>query len=212
MLDKVIDLIKGSDVSMPRLLLNNYVKLNIKDRELIILLYLINEESSMYNPSKISADLNIPIKEVLMCINRLSEIGFVEIQIKKVAKIVEEHISLDNLYQKLAFLIVNEDKEPTNIYDAFEKEFGRTLSPIEFEIISYLESNFSEELILLALKEAIFNNAPSLKYVDRILQDWKKKNIKNASDVEKEKVKFKEAKDAQIKPKELFDYDWLNEK
>lgn len=54
-----------------------------------------------------------------------------------------------------------------------KKEFGRTLSPIEYEIISSFEDSYSKELILLALK-AIFNKVASLKYVDRILQEWTK--------------------------------------
>lgn len=209
MLEKVINLIKDSSIYLPRLLLNNYLKLNINDRELIILIYLLNEQDTTYNPSKISNELNIPIKEILDNISKLSEKGFLKIEIVKKDKVREEHLSLDNLYKKLGFLIVNEEDKVTNLYDTFEKEFGRTLSPIEYEIISNLEKNYSEELILLALKEAIFNNAVSLKYVDRILSDWKKKNIKSALDVEKERIKFKEKKET---PKELFDYDWLNEK
>lgn len=209
MLDKVISLIKENNMQLPKILLNNYVKLNLTDRELIILIYLINDADTTYNPSKISSELNIPIKEILDSISKLSDKGFLKIEIVKVDKVRYENLSLDNLYKKLGFLIVNEEDKVTNIYDTFEKEFGRTLSPIEYEIISNLEKNYSEELILLALKEAIFNNAISLKYVDRILSDWKKKNIKSAFDVEKEKIKFKEKKET---PKELFDYDWLNEK
>lgn len=209
MLDKVINLIKDSSVSIPKLLLNNYVKLNLTDRELIILIYLMNEADTTYNPSKISNDLGMPIKEVLDHTSKLSDKGFLKLEIVKIDKVREEHLSLDNLYKKLGFLIVNEDDKQANIYDTFEKEFGRPLSPIEYEIISNLEKNYSEELILLALKEAIFNNAISLKYVDRILSDWKKKNIKSAIDVEKDKIKFKEKKES---PKELLDYDWLNEK
>lgn len=209
MLEKVMNLIRNSSISFPKLLLNNYVKLNLTDRELIILIYLINETDTTYNPSKISSDLAMPIKDVLDYTSKLSDKGFLKLEIIKIDKVREEHISLDNLYKKLGFLIVNEEDKQTNIYDIFEKEFGRPLSPIEYEIISNLDKNYSEELILLALKEAIFNGAISLKYVDRILSDWKKKNIKSAIDVEKDKIKFKEKKES---PKELLDYDWLNEK
>lgn len=209
MLEKVVSLIKDSCISLPRLLFNNYVKLNLSDRELIILIYLINDNDSTYNPSRISNELSIPAKEILATIGKLIEKGFIQLEVRKVDKRIEEHLLIDNLYNRLGFLIVNEENKKSNLYDTFEKEFGRTLSPIEYEIISNLEDSYTNELILLALKEAIFNNVTSLKYVDRILQEWKKKNIKTPLDVEKDRIKFKEKKEA---PKELFDYDWLNEK
>ncbi|MEG2232838.1 MAG: DnaD domain protein [Bacilli bacterium] len=210
MMDKVINLLKNNTIIIPKLLLNNYIKFNITDRQLIILIYLLNDGETVYNPSKISKELNIPVNEILDCVSKLSEKGMLKIEIRKIEKMREEHLIIDDLYKKLAFLLVNEEEKiSSNIFDMFEKEFGRTLSPIEYEIIStWLEQKEDEELIKLALKEAVFNNVSSLNYVDRILQDWKKKGVKTAKDVEKERIKFKEKKDT---PKQLFDYDWLNE-
>ena len=48
---------------------------------------------------------------------------------------MEERISLDLLYQKLALILIedlNSSSEKTNIYQLFEQEFGRTLSPMEY--------------------------------------------------------------------------------
>ena len=209
MIDKFIDILKYGNLTLPRLLLNNYIKLNIKDRELIILIYLLNDNNTIYNPSKISKNLNIGISEVLMAINSLEELGLLQIEIRKVDKISEEHIILDNLYKKLAFLNIQEEEKNSDIYSVFEKEFGRTLSPMEYEIISkWLDNKFDEALIIEALKEAVFNNVSSLNYIDRILIDWKKKGIKSVKDAEIERQKFVSKKQA---PKQVFEYDWLNE-
>ena len=41
-MDKVVNLLKDKDISIPKLLLKNYKKLNINETELIILIFLIN--------------------------------------------------------------------------------------------------------------------------------------------------------------------------
>ena len=71
----------------------------------------------------------------------------------------------------------------------------------------YLDDDkFSGELIMEALKEAILNNAKSLKYIDRILSNWKNEGIKTKEDI----VKKSEKRNKKSK-KEVFEYDWLNE-
>ena len=123
----------------------------------------------------------------------------------------EEKVNFDGLYKKIVNLIVNENKtsKVDTIYDLFEKEFNRTLSPVEFELIgAWLDSGIDEELLNLALKEAVYNGVFNLKYVDKIIYEWTKKGIKTKEDVEKDKEKFRNSKEIK---KELFDYDWLND-
>ena len=87
----------------------------------------------------------------------------------------------------------------------FEKEFGRTLSPVEYETISkWIESNIPLELIEAALKEAILSGVNSIRYIDKILFEWNKKGYKTPSDIIN-----KSKKDEYIE--EIYDYDWLNE-
>ena len=95
----------------------------------------------------------------------------------------------------------------------FEKEFGRTLSPMEYEIINaWQENNISDETIILALKEAVYNGVTNLRYIDRILSEWTKKGIKTKEDLEKEKIEFSKRKiQNNSVNNENIDYDWLNE-
>ena len=98
----------------------------------------------------------------------------------------------------------------SNIFSDIEKEFGRTLSSIEYEIVkAWLDNNISEELIKLALKEAIYNGVFNLRYIDKILYEWSKKGIKNSKDVEKAKKNYKNnKKDIDL---ELVDWNWFDE-
>ena len=62
------------------------------------------------------------------------------------------------------------EEKSSDIFAMFEGEFGRTLSPIEYEMINkWLESGVSEDTIKSALKEAILNNVRSFKYIDKII-------------------------------------------
>ena len=91
------------------------------------------------------------------------------------------------------------------IFSKIEEEFGRTLSPIEYETIKrWLDSNMKEELIVEALKEAVLNGVYNIKYIDKILYDWGKKGYINASDVKKKK----EVSEEEVK---VFSYDWLDD-
>ena len=99
------------------------------------------------------------------------------------------------------------EENKSNIYSTFETEFGRTLSPMEYEIITgWIDSGYTEELIILALKEATYNGVSNLRYIDKIIYEWGKKGIKTKEDVEKNRKQFKNTE-----KKEIFDYNWLDE-
>ena len=209
-MDKVIELLKSTNIQISKTLFFNYKKLNITDQEFIVLIYLINE--NIYNPKQIGNDLDIVFPEVLEIINNLTEKGIMKIELAKINNIRTEVINLDALYEKLAFLIIKDEKEvekPKSLFDTFETELGRTLSPMEYEIINGWLTTCSEEIIILALKEATYNGVSNFRYIDRIINEWNKKGIKTKEDVEKNKKEFKNKKDN--KKQELFDYDWLND-
>ena len=207
MLGKVIDLIRNEPFYIPNILLKNYRKLNITDSELIVLVYLINTDIS-FNPKRIAKDLNFDLSEIMNVITSLTEKGILKIDIIN-KKVREEVINLEELYKKLGFIVVNDEikENSNNIFDIFEKEFGRTLSPIDYEIITDWQKNYNDEIILLALKEAVFNGVNNLRYIDKILIDWNKKGIKNEQDIVNDRKNFQSKK----QNKKLFDYDWLNE-
>lgn len=209
-MDHMIDLLKEKNYQIPPFFLFHYRDLQLTDQEFIMLFYLWNSVDNSYNPKRISNDLGIDLNEVLEIINNLSEKGFLSLNIVKVNNIRSEVINLDSLYEKLSFFLLgeNDKKESTNLYDVYEKELGRQLSPTEIEIMrGWLETGYSEELLVLALKEAIYNGVTNFRYIDRIIFEWNKKGIKNKEDVEKNRKQFKKSKEN----KELFDYDWLND-
>lgn len=211
-MEKTINILRYQIV-IPKLLITSYQTLHLEEKELILLVYLLSEPDMVFNPKKISEELGYSLNEIMLLFDQLGNKGMVTIETKKINNLREEFINLDALYQKLAYLVMNEEptkEEPTtNLYDTFEQEFGRPLSPIEYELINgWLDANYEEELIVLALKEATFNGVSNLRYIDKILYEWKRKGIGTKEQVEQERMRFQNKK---VEKKELFDYDWLND-
>jgi len=70
------------------------------------------------------------------------------------------------------------------VFKAFESEFGRPLSSMEYQKIAEWLDKFSNELVLHALKIAIMGNNRSLRYIDGILTKWQGSGVKCIQDVE----------------------------
>lgn len=201
-------MIVNNHLIIPNYFIKYYKKFDLENNELLMLIYLLNcNEKLILDNKKISKDLYLEENEVLNIISSLIEKNYISIEMSKNNGIIEEYISLDLFYEKInSYLIENDKKDnSSDIYSKFEKEFGRTLSPIEYETISkWIESNIPLELIEAALKEAILSGVNSIRYIDKILFEWNKKGYKTPSDIIN-----KSKKDEYIE--EIYDYDWLNE-
>lgn len=99
---------------------------------------------------------------------------------------------------------IKENNNKKNIYEIFEEEFGRTLSPIEYEIIAKMISDYSEEFIKLALSEAVSRQASSLKYVEKVLLNWKSRNLKTEEEVKNYIKNFNELKSTGNEDREYY--------
>ncbi len=212
MLEKVVQLLKNSTIQVPKLLLENYKDFKLTDQEFILIIYLLNTDYVL-NPKKVSEDLKIELTTVFELISSLEEKDILKIETYQNKNVREEALNFDGLYQKLAFLVVNDNSkkgDANNLYDIFEKEFGRTLSPMEYEIISgWKDSKFLDELIIAALKEATYNGVSNLRYIDKILYEWRKKGISNKKDLEEKNKNIYQA--PKTENEELYEYDWLND-
>ena len=131
---------------------------------------------------------------------------------------IKEIISLDKFYNNIALKLANQNKKEVsnNIYDIFQKELVRSLSPTEYEYINnWLEKGLSENLIIGALKEAVLSGVKNFRYIDRVLFDWQKKGYRSMNDVEAAKKKItnvpEEISSNNDTNSEYFDYDWLND-
>lgn len=189
------------------------LKLNLSLNEFLLLLYFDNSYDLVFDIKVVAKTLNMKEKDVLNAYGSLMAKRIISVKAEKdgFGKI-RESVSLDNFYNEIKSDYKTKEKEETktDIYEIFEKEFGRTLSNTDFEIINaWIESGFSEELIEAALKEAVYNGALTLRYVDKVLYEWNRKGIKVPADIKKAMEKVPEAP---LYEASVMNFDWLNEK
>ena len=179
--NNVLNLLQDKPIVVPRILFNNYKRLNINEEEFIVIMLIISLGNKIeYNPDIFVNELNIEKYKVMEIINNLISKNILSLDMEKNGRKMEEYISLSLLYDKLLNLIIDnndEDKEiDGSIFTIFENELGKTLSPMEFEQIKEWSITYkNEELIILALKEAVLNGVSNFRYIDKILDDWNRK-------------------------------------
>lgn len=146
---------------------------------------LVNQGNPLITADLLSLKMSLDIKEIDKLIADLLTRGFMEYKTVEGKTVT----SLDPLKEKLfkefqlALSKENEAKsnktikeQLTNIYESFQRELGRSLSPIEVSTIrEWVSLGYTDETIIDALKEAINQGKKSLKSVDKILLSWAKR-------------------------------------
>ena len=219
---KLIEIFKNGNMVIPLFFLKNYKKIKLELNEFIFLMYLYNlGNRSLFNPNRFCEDLNLELMEVMTLVEKLTDKGFIKVEVVKNEKeIMEELIIIDGFFDKLNLLTLEEvnnqdnvDIEKSSIFELIETEFGRTLSSMEYEIIkAWLEQGFSEDLIKEVLKEAVFSGVSNLRYMDTILYEWSKNGINSAADVEKNRKKKNAQKDKESDiDLEIVEWSWFDD-
>lgn len=224
---------KAGQTSLPNMLLIYYKSLGLSDKDLVVLIQLLSlvGNGQTFPDSQLLADrLDVSREEAFKAIHQLmnKKLIAIETSTDKDGKTVDE-FSFEMLYEKLAYLLEEEEKiaqekqqtiSAKDLYRRFEEEFGRSLSAMEIQTISMWvdEDDYAPELIECALREAVLSQVYSLKYVDRILLSWEKKNIKTKAQVEKESRRHRDSQsnkelnkqsDPDDKPVPM--YNWLKD-
>lgn len=88
-----------------------------------------------------------------------------------------------------------------NLFQRFEQEFNRPLSPIEAEKIMAMEKEHPPELVTESLKRAVTMGKVNMRYIESILADWKKNNIRTLLEVQRQDKEFEQRKVKGSKPK-----------
>lgn len=217
----LVEIFSDGNIVVPMYFLKRYKDLKVTLEEFVFLMYLYNLGNKyLFNPNKFSSDLNIDLSTVMNYISSLTDKGLIRVEVLKNDKgLMEEVVILDDFYKKLSLITIGEANNNGNvdsdIFSIIEKEFGRTLSPIEYEIIkAWLDNNMSEDLIKEAIKEATFNGVSNLRYIDKILYEWGKNGIKTVKDVENNRKKRNSKRKDEVVDDDLLDmvdWDWFDE-
>jgi len=217
---EVINVFKDGNIVIPIYFLKRIKDFKLKIDEFLFLMYLYNLGNKfVFDPSKFSSDLDIELLKVMEYIDTLTNKKLIRVEVLKNDKgLMEEVVILDDFYNKLSLMFMdsankNSKAENSNIFEIIEKEFGRTLSPIEYEIIkAWLDNNMDEDLIKEAIKEATFNGVSNLRYIDKILYEWGKNGITTVKAVEEKRKQRNKAKEEESNVDlDMVDWNWFDE-
>lgn len=192
-------------------LLQHYRTLGLDEEELVFVIQLqsfLDKGIVFPNMSEISERMGKKEADIFTLLHGLIQKKIITITSEKdeSGKVFDRY-SLHPLYKKVLLLFekndnVREDDKGINLLEVFQQEFGRLLTPIEMQTIGeWLDRDrYSKELILEALKEAVLNQKYSLRYIDRILLSWSKKNIRTTQQAKEESKRFFNAQPNQTHP------------
>ena len=221
-------------VTVPQLFFQYYKELNVADDEAIIILHLLSyfEEGIEFpTPQDLASRTSFMPNDISLKMQRLMQKGLLEMTqgIDTNGKISEK-LSLFPLWERTMQLLDQKAQLQTDtatkneegeIFSLFEQEFGRLLSPMELETIGMWLDNdgHSPAIIKAALKEAVVAGKVSLRYIDRILFEWKKKNITSIKQIEQHAEQFRTRATQPVQPVSqqqpttngMF-YNWLDER
>ena len=220
-------------VVIPSYLFRYYKQLQIADDEALILLHLcsfLEEGVEFPTPQDFSQRTNFNANDISVKLQRLMQKGAIEItQTTDLTGRLSEKYSIAPLWERIMLLLANaevkqqevkEQMSEAEIYKLLEQEFGRLLSPIELETVGmwFDQDGHKPEIIKAALREAVLAGKVSLRYIDRILFEWKKKNITSLKQVEKQSEQFRQHTMKPVQPTQqaptpnkIF-YNWLEER
>ncbi|PXX83134.1 DNA replication protein [Streptococcus dysgalactiae subsp. equisimilis] len=98
------------------------------------------------------------------------------------------------------------------LFDNFQNNWMRLLSPFEIEDINKWidEEKMPVEVVNEALKSTILYNTPNLRYLNRVLNNWKRQGIDTVEKVEFARLQFENKKLNQGKTQHSNVPSWSN--
>ncbi|AMA73527.1 MULTISPECIES: DnaD domain-containing protein [Aneurinibacillus] len=243
MSDVIARMLAAGTTSLSNLVLQNYRKLGLSDEEMMLVIHLLGfkAEGKPFPTigeleERMSADASVIIK----MLQRLVQQGYLSIEetVDPVTGVRSEWYCFTPLYKKIAACLEKgqtdrekqERRDIKNLYAIFEEEFGRPLSPIECENLAMWldQDGYSEALIMAALREAVISGKLFFRYIDRILFEWHRNNIRTPQQAREYSLKFRKHQHrgersgtvlqqgisgatADALPQEFSFYNWLEE-
>ena len=107
----------------------------------------------------------------------------------------------------------NNAETEISIFNIFESELGRPLSPMEIDTILGWQIDHSDDLICEALNRAVLNDKRNFAYIRGILDDWLSNNVKSLDNVrkrDKERTQKKGSTKNERSAKPVNPYEGLN--
>ena len=144
--NSILEVMKTNNIVIPSYLLNTYRKLNITEKELIFLSYLINlGDKVLFDINKFSSSLSFSIQEIMELIGSLTSKNIVNmVTDKKETGMIREYLDINNLDEETIrnesfYNMLNVYYTITFCYLSFHHQFGSRI--MKFTSPSFRESS-----------------------------------------------------------------------
>jgi DNA replication protein len=221
-------MMKEGTLPIPGVLIRNYKELGLTDQEMMLVIHILGfqqEGNEFPTIFELRNRMSTEETQLISMLQKLVQKGFLVIEdVSENSGIRSEAFRVDALYFKLAQYLAEQHaaiqpaaaepaREDVNLYTVFEQEFGRPLSPIECETLAMWQDqdHYTSELIIAALREAVISGKLYFRYIDRILFEWQKNNIRTPKQAREFSLKFRKPQPLpQTKKSEPFPFfNWL---
>jgi DNA replication protein len=230
--EKMIEWMVQGTVSIPNLLFENYAKMGLNEQEFMVLLHVykyLENKQPFPTPDEIASKMSIQGSECSNILRKLLQHGYLTIEDDGQQEVITESYSLKPMWEKLYYIFAeesiaqkqtNQKQSETNLYQVYEKEFGRPLSPLECETLGIWidQDEHQPDLIVAALREAVLSGKLNFRYIDRILFEWKKNNVKSVDEARQRSQSFRKHQQRKKTPMSDADskgtipfYNWLEQ-
>ncbi len=212
----ILQILQEGATSVSNLLLKKYKRMALSDDEMMLIIHLLSfqQEGNLF-PTLLQLEerLSMPNLRLIQLLQKLLKEEYLAIDevIDEQTGVRSERYNLEPLYRRLYQCIKDEQRAAvesfsdmmaetaagsfsgSNLYQQFEQTFGRPLSPFEIETLQiWLEQDrYSADLILTALREAASVGKLYIRYIDRILLEWQRQQIKSVEEARNYSLRFR---------------------
>lgn len=207
------DLVLEGSTAIPNILLKVYNKIGITDFQMMLLIQIIRlrAEEGIYSPtpemlaeymesepSKIKNELDKLLEKEIITTSKYYD--YVHNTIFEGLDFEPLFLRVSDIWAGIRAKEIEEterllrmntgnfasrkfDDKTIELLSIFEKEFGRPLSPIEVEQIEQWAQELDTTLVYEALKRAVLRGKHNFKYINSILVEWKKNNLRTLESI-----------------------------
>ena len=156
-----------SFVSRRDWILDNLNRLPVTSQQALILLMIDfdNQHGRMVSLDALSQQTGIDIQQVDKAVSELNKKGYLKVATRSRRVVFD----ISGIFEWEEEKSVSQD-----VFQIFETEFGRVLSQMETTTIADWLSEYGEETVLDALREASIQKKVDIRYINRILGNWSK--------------------------------------
>ena len=174
-INELMDAMEWEYVTFPYMVFRKYREFGISDKEVLVMLQIIayqQIERNFPSLSELEARMDLDKEQIAAILQHLFASGLISQ--------MEDRVSIRPLIEKIVGIHDNNELL-VSVFTRFEEEFGRLLSPLEYEQITRWldEDHYPEWMIVEALRESVLAGVYNFRYVDTILREWERANVKS---------------------------------